>query len=192
MSDWSDTRNITGQDVKSGVFWKPEKPSWNLPSFGKDPLPAAPQQQRLSRDFNQANEFVALLRKEGPRAAYARFGAADINSLFDAAVGYGLMDEGERESIWAAFNAPAQTGTDTGAASNITGGMGALGRMVDPRQAAPAAGGVITDAMIARSGGAMNAYDNAWAAGNMAEPKQKHFKSHAEYKKAYELWLGLH
>ena len=70
MSDWSDTRNITGQDVGSGVFWKPEKPSWNLPSFGKDPLPAAPQQQRLSRDFNQANEFVALLRKEGPRTAY--------------------------------------------------------------------------------------------------------------------------
>lgn len=186
MSDFSDTRNITGQDIESGVFWKPQRPEWNLPKIGKTPMPAAPQKQQLSKHYSQAAEFVSILKSQGPQAAYARFGAGDINSLFDAAVGYGLLNEGERDSIWAAFNVPEST--TTGTASNTVGGMGILGSSLAPREAAPATGGTITTEMIVKAGGPMNAYDNAWAAGNMVEPQQRHFKTLADYKEYYAKW----
>lgn len=187
MSDFSDTRNITGQDIESGVFWKPQRPEWNLPKIGKTPMPAAPQKQQLSKDYSQAAEFVSILKSQGPQAAYARFGAGDINSLFDAAVGYGLLNEGERESIWATFNQPEPTTTGT-ASNTVSGGMGILGSALAPREVAPVTGGTMTTEMIVKAGGPMNAYDNAWAAGNMVEPKQEHFRTLKDYKEYYAKW----
>lgn len=188
---------VTNANLGEGVMWKPEKPSWwdNFPWFQRPAAQTAlsgPNIQSLTPGFEKANAFVTLLRTKGPQAAYASVGAGEINGLFDAAVGYGLLDEGERESIWAGFNQPEQTGT--GSASNTTtGGMGVLGSALAPRQQAPAmAAGTVTDSMIARAGGAINAYDNAWASGNLAEPQQNHFKSHADWKAAYQRWLDLH
>jgi hypothetical protein len=187
MSDFSEGRLITQGDVKSGVFWKPENPApkFRLPNMGGPQTPVT-QQQQLSKDFQQASEFIATLRNEGPRAAYAKYGAGDINALFDAAAGYGLIDPGERESIWAAFNAPAQTGTGT--ASNTTSIL-----PMSPRAAAPAsATGEITEEMAMRSGGWINALENQWAAGNRIEPKPSYFKTNAQYREYYQKWRDLH
>jgi hypothetical protein len=189
MSDFSGPAGkITNANINEGVMWKPEKPAWNIPQipWGNKPNLAGPQTQQLSKDYESALDFVSILRKEGPRAAYAKYGAGDINALFEAAAGYGLIDPGERESIWAAFNAPAQTGT--GAASNTTSIL-----PMAPRAASPvAATGTITEDMALRSGGWINAMENQWAAGNLVEPQPRWFKTNADYKKAYAEWRDKH
>jgi hypothetical protein len=186
MSDFSGpTGKITGTNISEGVMWKPEKPAWNLPSvpWGNAPQKlAGPQTQQLSKDYNTALDFVSTLRREGPRAAYAKFGAADINALFDSAAGYGLIDPGERESIWAAFNAnPQSTGPSTGGTLPTA-----------PRASTPAPTGTITPDMIQRSGGYLNALDAQWAAGNLVEPDRSQYRDTAQYRADYARWRALH
>jgi hypothetical protein len=192
MSDYNNPSAQSERITAISDYFQPKKPAWNLPkiSWGDNTRLPGPQTQQLSKDFNQASEFIATLRSEGPQAAYAKYGAGDINALFDAAAGYGLIDPGERDSIWAAFNQPEPTTTGT-ASNTVTGGMGILGSALAPREATPATGGTMTTEMIVKAGGPMNAYDNAWAAGNMVEPQQRHFKTLADYKEYYAKWREL-
>jgi hypothetical protein len=188
MSDYNNPSAQSERITAISDYFQPKKPAWNLPkiSWGDNTRLPGPQTQQLSKDFNQASEFIATLRSEGPQAAYAKYGAGDINALFDAAAGYGLIDPGERESIWAAFNAPAQAGTGT--ASNTTSIL-----PMTPRAAAPAAAtGEITEEMAMRSGGWINALENQWAAGNRIEPKPGYFKTNAQYREYYQKWRDLH
>jgi hypothetical protein len=196
MSDFSTGPGIRTGDIEKKVFswdsWQPTMPDIDFSVFKKQPILAGPQTQEFTPDYKKAEAFVNLLRTKGPRAAYASVGARDIESLFKAAVDFGLLGAGEQEAIWAEFNAPEPTTTGT-ASNTVTGNMGALGSALAPRQQAPAmAAGTITDAMIARSGGAMNAYDNAWAAGNMAEPQRGHFKTTKDFNEYYRKWRDAH
>jgi len=187
MSDYNNPSAQSERITAIADYFQPKKPAWNLPKIpiGNAQL-AGPQKQNLSRSYQEANDFITVLRNEGPQAAYAKYGAGQINELFDAAAGYGLVDPGERESIWAAFNAPAQTGTGT--ASNTTSIL-----PMSPRAAAPAsATGEITEEMAMRSGGWINALENQWAAGNRIEPKPSYFKTNAQYREYYQKWRDLH
>ena len=188
MSDFSGPAGkITNANIGEGAMWKPKKPAIKMPwSWGgtqADPARPSPG-TGMSPDFDRASEFIGILRKEGPRAAYEKYGAGGINELFDAAASYGLIDPGERESIWAAFNAaPAPSGTRPSSGGVLP---------MPARAAAPAASGGITEAMAAKSGGWVNALENQWAAGNFIEPQQSYFKTNAEYKAAYKRWRDLH
>jgi hypothetical protein len=64
-------------------YFQPKRPAWNLPKIpiGNAPL-AGPQKQNLSKSYQEANDFITVLRNEGPQAAYAKYGAGQIKELF--------------------------------------------------------------------------------------------------------------
>ncbi len=180
---------VTGQDVEDGVFswdsWKPTLPKIKWPQFRKQP-----ELQELSPDFKRASEFAALFQKDGPAVAYSKFGANDINSLFDAAVKYGLLDPGDRQESWNEANNQQPVSTP-----GMSGGMqpaNPAGSITmdsiagsKPVEAGPA---TITADMMKKAGGYRNALEQQWLNKNYIEPDRSQYRDTSKYRADYAEW----
>jgi hypothetical protein len=58
-----------------------------------------PALDQIDQRFSQAQQFAGDFTKD-PRAAYRKYGSADINKLMDEAVSKGWLRESDRKTFW--------------------------------------------------------------------------------------------